>query len=116
MKAVSIEPSERFQRAREMAEALYNPRFRFRFRRRLTTKLTQRGNQPQDVPAAREGDVENVRIVPLSHEHLGRWQASPSQNDPHEAVRQQCPLPPGIAHEEEIEPDWSQQYPRQRPS
>ncbi len=92
MKALSIEPSERFQSAREMAEALYNPRFRFR--RRLTTKLTQRGNQPQDVPAAREGDVETVRIVPLSQKHLARWQASRSQNAPQEQVRQQSPAQP----------------------
>src|SRR5260370_25767080 len=116
MKAVSIEPSERFQRAREMAEALYNPRFRFRFRRRLTTKLTQRGNQPQDVPAAREGDVETVRIVPLSQKHLARWQASRSQNAPQEQVRQQSPAPSGLAQQEEIEPEGQQQSPAQPPS
>src|SRR5260370_24561176 len=90
-----------------MAEALYHPRFRFR--RRLTTKLTQRGKQPQDVPAAREGDVETVRIVPLSQKHLARWQASRSQNAPQEQVRQQSPAPPGFAHQEEIEPEGQQQ-------
>jgi serine/threonine protein kinase len=114
MKALSIEPSERFQSAREMAEALYNPRFRFR--RRLTTKLTQRGNQPQDVPAAREGDVETVRIVPLSQKHLARWQASRSQNAPQEQVRQQLPAPPGLAQQEEIEPEGQQQSLAQPPS
>src|SRR5260221_12770945 len=67
MKALSIEPSERFQSAREMAEALYNPRFRFR--RRLTTKLTQPGNQPQDGPAAREGDIETMSIVTVAQQN-----------------------------------------------
>src|SRR5260370_25646175 len=80
MKALSIEPSERFQSAREMAEALYNPRFRFR--RRLTTKLTQRGNQPQDVPAAREGDVETPPTVPLPQKHLTSRQSCHSPNAP----------------------------------
>src|SRR5215469_8955416 len=114
MKALSIEPSERFQSAREMAEALYDPRFRFR--RRLTTKLTQRENQPQDVPAAREGDVETVRIVPLSQKHLARWRASRSQNAPQEQVRQQSPALPELAQRGEIELEEQQQSPAQLPS
>src|SRR5258708_30174358 len=89
MKALSVEPSQRFQSATEIADALYNPRFRFR--RRLTTKLTQRGNQPQDVPAAREGDAEKVRIVPLPPQHLARLQAPPAPHAPQSHDRQQPP-------------------------
>ncbi len=106
IQALSIEPSERFQSARAMAEALYNPRYR----RPHTQKLNRRDKEASNTPAA-ENDVETVRIVPLSQKHLARWQAYRSQ-----AVKQgqipQRPLTPRPTSEpqevEVIQAEWHQ--------
>jgi serine/threonine protein kinase len=107
VQALSIEPSERFQNARALAESLYNPRYR----RRHTQKLNRRDNEVSNTAAATDNDVETVRIVPLSQKHLARWQASRS-----EAIKQgqipQRPLTPRPASQplevEAIQAEWQQ--------
>src|SRR6266516_4761740 len=107
VQALSIEPSERFQSARAMAEALYNPRYR----RPHTQKLNRRDNEVTNTPAATENDVETVRIVPLSQKHQARWQAYRSQATKQDQIPQR-PLTPRPTSEpqevEVIEAEWHQ--------
>ena len=107
VQALSIEPSERFQSARAMAEALYNPRYR----RPHTQKLNRRDNEVTNTPAATENDVETVRIVPLSQKHQARWQAYRSQATKQDQIPQR-PLTPrptsGPQEVEVIEAEWHQ--------
>lgn len=77
MQALSVDPAERFQSITAMTEALRNPRFR----RPLTMKQAQQNIEEQ--PPTIEEDVETVRIVPLSHQNVVRWQASRPQTVPH---------------------------------
>ena len=83
MQALDNEPTKRFQSAMEMSEALSNPRYS----RLQAIKLSRRGTPttnlqdvsektPQIVP---DDEAETIRIVPLSQEHLDRWQASRMQ-------------------------------------
>lgn len=78
MQALSLDPSERFQTITAMSEALHNPRFR-----RPETETQGKQNHEAEPAPAEEANVETVRIVPLSHKNLARWQASRPQTIPH---------------------------------
>ena len=86
MRALSMEPTERFQSGAEMAEALSRGRVSGQ------TATNSKGNREtlafQDQSAASSpetrtkevsdepGNVDTVRILPLSHKNLKRWQSS----------------------------------------
>jgi serine/threonine protein kinase len=78
MQALSVDPAERFPNISAMAGALHNPRFR----RLQTEKQVKQNNAPEQTNGE-DQDVETVRIVPLSHKNLARWQASRPQMIPH---------------------------------
>jgi serine/threonine protein kinase len=107
IQALSIEPSERFQSARAMAEALYNPHYR----RPQTRKLNRRDNEASNTPAATNNDVEAVRIVPLSQKHLARGQASRSQAVTQGQIPQRPHTPRPASQPQEVEAiqaEWQQ--------
>jgi serine/threonine protein kinase len=79
MQALSVDPAERFPNIAAIAEALRNPRFR----RLQTEKQVKQNNEPEHANDEDAQDVETVRIVPLSHKNLARWQASRPQTIPH---------------------------------
>jgi serine/threonine protein kinase len=108
MQALDPEPSNRFQSAIEMSEALSNPRYSrlqaIKHNRRDTTVIT-----PPVVP---DEEAETIRIVPLSREHVDRWQATRPQTP----SSSQIPHRPQVAHpiiqSEEIktiQSEWQQQ-------
>ncbi|HZU69309.1 MAG TPA: inactive serine/threonine-protein kinase VRK3 [Ktedonobacteraceae bacterium] len=77
MQALSVDPEERFQTIAEMAAALRNPRFR----RPLVMRSPKLSSEV--APAVEgDGDVETVRIVPLSYKNLERWQSARPQTIP----------------------------------
>lgn len=103
MKALSIEPSERFQSAGELVEALYNPLFRYV----RTVELNRHDNEVSNTPNRSDDDVEKVRIVPLLQEHLARWRGPRPQTE--------APVtPPSTSNPQDVETiqsEWKQQPP-----
>ena len=90
MRALSMEPAERFQNGEEMAEALDRGRAYVQLTATSTdvnrkTKASQdqtlvstaetRETEENDEP----GNVDTVRIIPLSQKNLKRWQSSRMQ-------------------------------------
>lgn len=107
LQALAIEPSERFQSAMAMAEALYNPLYR----RPHTQKLNRRYNEASKTPAATDNDVERVHIAPLSQKHLARGQASrsPAVTQGQIPQRPHAPRPTSQPQEvEAIQAEWQQ--------
>jgi hypothetical protein len=107
MRALSMEPLERFQNGEEMAEALRRGRA---FERLTATNSdanrgtsapqdhlvasTPEAGEPEEVDEA--GNVDTVRIVPLSQKNLQRWQSARVQAHnliPHRP-KMNTPLPP----------------------
>src|SRR5579875_878603 len=95
MQALSVAPDERFQTITEMSEALRNPRFR----RPLVMKPAKLSEEVAPA-AAEEGDVETVRIVPLSYKSLERWQSVRPQTIPQRPLAPHSPRPAQPAHEQ----------------
>ena len=109
IQALSIEPSERFQSARAMAEALYNPHYR----RPHTQKLNRRDNEASSTPAATDNDVERVHIVPLLQKRLALGQTSRSQAVKQGQIPQRPHVPRPASQPQEIEAiqaEWQQSY------
>ncbi|HEX6481619.1 MAG TPA: zinc-ribbon domain-containing protein [Ktedonobacteraceae bacterium] len=79
MQALSVDPADRFPNIMAMARALHDPRFR----RLQPEKQVKQNNEPEHANGEESQDVETVRIVPLSHKNLARWQASRPQTIPH---------------------------------
>jgi serine/threonine protein kinase len=107
IQALSIEPSERFQSARAMAEALYN----LHYRRPHTQKLNRRDDEASNTPTATDKDVDTVRIVPLSQKHQARWQASRSQAVTQGQIPQRPLTPRPTTQPQEVEAiqaEWQQ--------
>lgn len=75
MRALSIDPTDRFASARAMAIALLNPPAVVQSRSKLpkTPPTNTENSEEQDA------NVETVRIVPLSQKNLRRWQSSSSR-------------------------------------
>ena len=90
MQALETEPSNRFQNAIEMSEALSNPRYS----RLQAIKHNRRDTRVITPPVVPDEEAETIRIVPLSREHLDRWQASRPQTP----SSSQIPHRPQVAH------------------
>jgi serine/threonine protein kinase len=108
--ALSIEPSERFQSAGAMAEALNNPLFR----RPKTVKLNRRDNEISNTPNTTDDDVETVRLVPLSQKYPARGQGNrPRADTPIQIPSQPATLSPtsNPQEAETIQSEWKQQPP-----
>jgi serine/threonine protein kinase len=97
MQALETEPSKRFQNALEMAGALSNPRYS----RLQTLKLNRRDVEVTTSPAIPEDEEETIRIVPLSQEHLDRWQASRSQIPSSSLIQHRPQVPHPMSQSEE---------------
>jgi hypothetical protein len=108
MKALSIEPTERFQSAGEMAEALYNPRFR----RSQTTKPGSGDNEIMYAPGSSVSDVDTIRIVPLSQTHLDRWRASRAQTTTPGQIPHRPLTPRPTSQPQEVEAIYSEWQPQ----
>jgi len=107
MRALSMEPTERFRNGEEMAEALRRGRA-FETSTATNSDANRGTSAPQDQLIAstletREteeideiGNVDTVRIVPLSQKTLQRWQSSREQG--HNLIpyrpKMNTPLPP----------------------
>ncbi len=112
MQALSINPAERFQSAGALAEALHNPRFGRP--QPQTLKSNRRDDEVNHTSAADDGDVETVRIIPLSYKHVAHWQTSRPQTSTPDPIphRPHTPLPTSQSQElEAIQAEWQQQPP-----
>jgi serine/threonine protein kinase len=108
MQALDTEPSKRFQNALEMSEALSNPRYS----RLQTLKLNRRDVAVTTPPVIPDGDAETIRIVPLSQEHLNRWQSSRPQATSSSQIPHRPLIPHPVPQPEEnraIQSEWQQQ-------
>jgi hypothetical protein len=108
MQALDTEPSNRFQSAIEMSEALSNPRYSrlqaIKRNRKDTTVLT-----PPVVP---DDEDETIRMVPLSQKHLGRWQAARPQAPSSGRIPHRPQVAHPVSQPEEIktiQSEWQQQ-------
>jgi serine/threonine protein kinase len=113
MQALENEPAKRFPNALEMSEALSNPRYS-RFQ---TIKLNRRDTTATTPSVVAEDEEETIRIVPLSQEHLDRWQSSRPQASPSNKIPRRPQVSHPISQPEEvkaIQSEWQQQPARVR--
>jgi serine/threonine protein kinase len=108
MQALATEPSNRFQNAMEMSDALFNPRYS-----RLQTRKLNRHDAEITAPTVvTDDDDETIHIDPLSLKHLKRWQTSRPQATTSSQIprRPLIPRPPSQPEEiEAIQAEWQQQ-------
>jgi serine/threonine protein kinase len=106
MLALENEPSKRFQSALEMSEALANPRYS----RLQAIKLSRRDGPtttlhdvPEKTPDIVADEDETIRIVPLSQEHLDRWQSSRMQASSSVPIPRRPQVTSSTSQSEEVE-------------
>ena len=108
MQALDNEPAKRFPNALEMSKALSNPRYR-RFQ---TIKLNHRDDPATTPSVVPEDNEETIRIVPLSQEHLDRWQDSHPQASSSSKIPHRPQVSHPISQPEEvqaIQSEWQKQ-------
>jgi serine/threonine protein kinase len=108
MQALATEPSKRFQNALELSEALFNPRYS-----RLQTLKLNRSDAEDTAPTVvNDGDAETIPLVPLSQEHLDRWQTSRPPSTPTSRIPRRPFTPHPTSQPDEIETiqaDWHEE-------